>query len=122
MKNAVILILKYFMMYVSCLFPRSKKIYVFGAWLGQKFADNPKYLFLEAQDHPDIRPVWITKDSEVCRQVRSMGYEAYEYRSFKGIWIQLRAKYAVVCNGISDLNHTFMGRAVLFNFLDCVAL
>lgn len=28
---------------------------------GEKFADNPKYLFLEAQDDPEIRPVWITK-------------------------------------------------------------
>lgn len=122
MKNAVILILKYFMMYLSCLFPRSEKIYVFGAWLGEKFADNPKYLFLEAQDHPDIRPVWITKNPEVCRQVRAMGYEAYGYRSFKGIWLQLRAKYAVVCNGISDLNHTFLGRAVFLNLWHGVPL
>ena len=109
-------------MYLSCLFPRSEKIYVFGAWLGEKFADNPKYLFLEAQDHLDIRPVWITKNPEVCRQVRAMGYEAYGYRSFKGIWLQLRAKYAVVCNGISDLNHTFLGRAVFLNLWHGVPL
>lgn len=61
MKNAAGLLIKYFIMYLSCLFPRSRKIYVFGAWLGEKFADNPKYLFLEAQDDPEIRPVWITK-------------------------------------------------------------
>lgn len=29
--------------------------------------------------------------------------------------MQLRAKYVVVCNGISDVNHTFMGRAVFLN-------
>lgn len=109
-------------MYLSCLFPRSRKIYVFGAWLGEKFADNPKYLFLEAQDDPEIRPVWITKNPEVCRQIRGMGYEAYLSGSMKGIWMQLRAKYAVVCNGISDVNHAFMGRAIFLNLWHGVPL
>lgn len=122
MKNAVSLLIKYMIMYLSCLVPRSRKIYVFGAWLGEKFADNPKYLFLEAQRDPDIRPVWITKDPEVCRQLRAMGYEAYLHASLKGIWIQLRAKYAVVCNGISDVNHTFLGRAVFLNLWHGVPL
>lgn len=102
-------------MYLSCLAPRSRKIWVFGAWLGQKFADNPKYLFIEANQIEGIRPVWITKNPEVVKEVRSMGYEAYLFSSGKGILCQLRAKYAVMCNGISDLNHTFLGRAVFLN-------
>ena len=122
MKNAAGLLIKYFIMYLSCLFPRSRKIYVFGAWLGEKFADNPKYLFLEAQDDPEIRPVWITKNPEVCRQIRGMGYEAYLSGSMKGIWMQLRAKYAVVCNGISDVNHAVMGRAIFLNLWHGVPL
>lgn len=62
-----------------------------------------------------IRPVWITKNPEVVREVRGLGYEAYLFSSGKGILCQLRAKYAVMCNGISDLNHTFLGRAVFLN-------
>lgn len=102
-------------MYLSCLAPRSRKIWVFGAWLGQQFADNPKYLFIEANQMKGIRPVWITKNPEVVREVRGFGYEAYLFSSGKGILCQLRAKYAVMCNGISDLNHTFLGRAVFLN-------
>lgn len=68
------------------LFPRSRKIYIFGAWLGEQFADNPKYLFLEAQEHKEIRPVWITKNESVCRKVRELGYEAYMFDSFKGFY------------------------------------
>lgn len=102
-------------MYLSCLAPRSRKIWVFGAWLGQQFADNPKYLFIEANQMKGIRPVWITKNPEVVREVRGLGYEAYLFSSGKGILCQLRAKYAVMCNGISDLNHTFLGRAVFLN-------
>lgn len=102
-------------MYLSCLAPRSRKIWVFGAWLGQQFADNPKYLFIEANQMKGIRPVWITKNPEVVREVRGLGYEAYLFSSGKGILCQLRAKYAVMCNGISDLNHTFLGRAIFLN-------
>lgn len=102
-------------MYLSCLAPRSRKIWVFGAWLGQQFADNPKYLFIEANQMEGIRPIWITKNPQVLREVRKMGYEAYLFASLKGILFQLRAKYAVMCNGISDLNHTFLGRAVFLN-------
>lgn len=122
MKKAFGLLGKYLVMYLSCLFPRSKKIYIFGAWLGEQFADNPKYLFLEAQRHKEIRPVWITKNPKVCRQVRELGYEAYMFDSLKGIFMQLRAKYVIVCNGISDVNHTFMGRAVFLNLWHGVPL
>ena len=114
MKKALELAGKYVIMFLSCLFPRSRKIYFFGAWLGEQFADNPKYLFLEAQEHKEIRPIWITKNESVCRKVRKLGYEAYMFDCFKGILMQLRAKYVVVCNGICDVNHTFKGRAVIF--------
>lgn len=122
MKKALGLFGKYIIMYLSCLFPRSKKIYIFGAWLGEQFADNPKYLFLEAQEHKEIRPVWITNDPRTLKQVRDRGYEAYMSHSVKGIFLQLRAKYVVVCNGISDVNHTFMGRAVFLNLWHGVPL
>lgn len=64
----------------------------------------------------------ITKNESVCRKVRELGYEAYMFDSFKGILMQLRAKYVVVCNGISDVNHTFMGRAVFLNLWHGVPL
>ena len=122
MKKVLGLVGKYALMFLSCLSPRSRKIYIFGAWLGEQFADNPKYLFLEAQGHKDIRPIWITKNKSVCKKVRDLGYEAYMFDSFKGILMQLRAKYVVVCNGISDVNHTFMGRAVFLNLWHGVPL
>lgn len=122
MKKAIGLIGKYLIMYLSCLVPRSRRIYIFGAWLGEQFADNPKYLFLEAQEDKEIRPIWITKNHSVCKRIRSLGYEAYMYDSLKGILMQLRAKYVVVSNGISDVNHTFMGRAVFLNLWHGVPL
>ncbi len=62
-----------------------------------------------------MRAVWITKSDEVVKEIESLGYEVYKWGTFKAIWIQLRAKYAVVSNGISDLQHTFLGRAVIID-------
>lgn len=104
------------------LFPRSRRICVFGAWLGKKFADNSKALFIEAQKHKELHVIWIAKDQEVVDMVRQEGYEAYTWFSVKGIWYQLRAKYAVISNGISDLKHAFLGNAVFINLWHGVPL
>lgn len=109
-------------MYLSMLFPRSKKICVFGAWLGDKFADNSKMLFLEAQERKELLPVWIARQKDVVEEVRSLGYRSYTWFSPLGIWYQLRAKYAVMSNGISDFKHAFLGGAVFINLWHGVPL
>lgn len=113
--KAAKLLIKYFVMYLSMLMPRDKKIMVFGAWLGDKFADNSKMLFLEAQKDKDIEAVWIAKSEKTVNEVRNAGFKAFGWSTPKGIWYQLRAGYAVMTNGISDFNHTFLGGAVFIN-------
>ena len=102
-------------MYLTMLSPRSKKIVIFGAWLGDKFADNAKVLFLEAQEDKELIPIWITKNPQVVSEVRNAGYRAYGWCSPQGIWYQLRAGYAVMTNGISDFKHAFLGGVTLIN-------
>lgn len=104
------------------LIPRNKKIVVFGAWLGEKYADNTKALFECANKRKNIRAIWISKNRDVVEEVRKLGYEAYYYTSFKGIAVQLRAKYVFVTNGISDVNHAFLGRAIFINLWHGVPL
>ena len=34
------------MLYLTAtVIPKNKKLWLFGAWNGQKFSDNPKYIF-----------------------------------------------------------------------------
>lgn len=113
--KGVRLLIKYIVMYLSMLMPRNKEMYVFGAWLGEKYADNTKALFECAQKRKKIRTIWISKNKDVVEEVRNLGYEAYYYASLKGIAVSLRAKYVFVTNGISDVNHAFMGNAVFIN-------
>lgn len=115
-------VIKYFIMFLTMLMPRDYHLCVFGAWLGERFADNSKQLFIEASQRNDIRAVWISKNIDIVNEITNMGYEAYLWGTKKAIWIQLRAKYAVISNGISDLEHTFLGNAIIIDLWHGVPL
>src|SRR5690348_1979357 len=74
---------------LSCVVPRSKKIWVFGSYPGT-FLDNSKYLFLKfyQRDSPygDIKAIWITKSKALAREMRANGYRCYLKFSIKGIY------------------------------------
>ena len=91
---------------VSHLVPKDKELWVFGAWFGEKYADNSKYLFEYVhKNHPEIRPVWLTRNKNVLEQIRQQGYEAYLAYSFKGYLLSMRAEVAIVSHSkAADLN------------------
>jgi CDP-glycerol glycerophosphotransferase len=86
------------------LFPfRNKRIWVFGSWIGRKYDDNSKYLFefVNAYHH-NVRCVWLSRNPEVVKKVRSLGYEAYLGSSLKGLFMALRCGVAIMTNGLDD--------------------
>jgi len=98
--------------WISCVVPKDRNLWIFGAWFGQKFADNSKYLFLYVQqEHPEIRPVWLAHNPRVVSDLRSMGYEAYMAYSIKGFLLSMRARAVVVSTGLGDVNRYAIGRA-----------
>lgn len=81
--------------------PKQKNIWVFGAWNGQKFADNAKYIFLHVlQNHPDIQAVWIVKSKDLLLRLQAEDLPvAYAY-SAKGLWLQMRAGCVVFSHSV----------------------
>ncbi len=54
-----------------------ERIWLFSAWEGHSFSDNPKHLFIHvATKHPEIRAVWVSRDPAVVAHVRSRGFAA----------------------------------------------
>jgi CDP-glycerol glycerophosphotransferase (TagB/SpsB family) len=102
---------------LSFLFPRNKKIWVFGSTFGNRFADNPRYFYLFVSQHKssEIRPVWIGKNREIIETLQSEGYEAYRLKSVKGIWFCLWAKVYLYDNYPKDICHWTSGGAVKIN-------
>ncbi|MDD7402613.1 MAG: CDP-glycerol glycerophosphotransferase family protein [Butyribacter sp.] len=104
--------------WLSFLFPRNKKIWLFGSTFGRRFADNPKYFYLYMSQHREktgIRPVWISHNREIVTLLCDNGYEAYYYHSLKGIWFALRGKVYLFDNYSKDINFWQSGGAVKVN-------
>jgi len=91
---------------LSHLVPKDKNLWIFGAWFGEKYADNSKYLFEYVnKNHPEIRAVWLTRNKNTLEQVKQQGYEAYLAYRFKGYLSSMRAKVALVSHSkAADLN------------------
>lgn len=94
------------------LLPKRKSVWVFGAWFGKSFSDNPKYMYqyVSSLSDSDILPVWITKDVLLAESLKKQGVNAYHHKSLLGIYYQAIAKVALVSHSIgSDLNPAFIG-------------
>lgn len=90
---------------ISYLIPRNKNLWVFGAGDGQGFCDNSKHLYLYVKSkHPEIRAVWLSKNSRVIREINDYGYEAYGTQSLKGFLCSLKAGYAILSCSLLDVN------------------
>lgn len=103
--------------WLSFITIRSKKIYLFGSSFGNRFADNPKYLYLYAAQHKKdtVRPIWISHKKDIVDMLRDNNYEAYYYKSLKGIWYCLRAKYYIFDNYSKDISFWLSGGAKKIN-------
>lgn len=110
------------LLYASMLSVRSKKIYVFGAWQGKKFADNSKYLYLQAIKDKNIKAVWITKSREVFEYMRQKGYPVFLHNSIGGVYYQLRAGYYFTSERKSDVSALLIGNATRINLWHGVGL
>lgn len=97
---------------ISFITPRNKKIWIFGAWAGKAYSENPKYMFEYVnQNHKDIRAVWISRNKKIVERLQNKGYESYYYLSLKGILIALRAGACFESEGNTDVCLYTVGRA-----------
>ncbi len=101
----------------SFIVPRNKKIWLFGSTFGRRFADNPRYLYLYVNQYEkeNIRAIWISHNKELVDFLNSNGYEAYYYKSLKGIWYSLRGSVYIFDNYSKDINFWTSGGAKKVN-------
>jgi CDP-glycerol glycerophosphotransferase (TagB/SpsB family) len=87
---------------LASVLPRDERLWLFGAWNGRKYLDNPKYIYeFVLADFPDVRAVWICKDSGLHRTLLAAGRPAVLAWSPRGIWYQLRASVVVFTHSAS---------------------
>ena len=95
--------------WIQKIIPRSKRIWIFGSWYGEKYSDNSKYLFeyISANSN-EIKAIWLTKSEKVFKELQLKKTKVYKNNSIKCIYFTLRAKYCFINNGIDDFNKYFL--------------
>ena len=99
---------------ISKFIPKDKNIWIFGAWFGNKYTDNSKYLFEYInENHPEIKAIWLTNDQMTLDLIGSKGYDVYKMYSLKGYYYSLRASFGFVSTGFKDINNlVFRGKYI----------
>ncbi len=101
----------FFVYWFSQLIPKKKKLWIFGAWNGEKYGDNSKYVYEYINENkPEIRPIWLTRNREAYYLIRAKGYEVFWTYSFKGFLFSMMAEKVFVSVGIKDVNRYTVNR------------
>ncbi len=87
--------------WLSRWIPPQQNLWVFGAWQGDRFADNTRFLYQYLRKHhPEIQAVWFSANPQVVSELRQRGDEAVAINSIRALWIALRARVAVVTHSL----------------------
>lgn len=86
---------------------RDKKVVLFGAWMGTKFADNSRYLFQYlCQNKKRLNldhVIWVTRTPVLNEQLREMGYESYLIGTKESDYWHLKAGTHIICDAAFPL-------------------
>ncbi|MDD4548891.1 MAG: CDP-glycerol glycerophosphotransferase family protein [Syntrophomonadaceae bacterium] len=98
--------------WLSYIFPRNKKLWLFGAWEGHRYTDSSRYLFeYVCANEPDIRAVWLSRENSLVNMVRQRNGEAYLINSIKGYLLSCLAGTVIVNVSTQDINQLGISRA-----------
>jgi len=96
--------------WISYIFPKDKNLWVFGAWFGEKYADNSKYLFEYVnKNHPEIKAIWLTHNQHTYNIIKKRGFKVYKIYSLKGLYYSSKAKVGIISTGLKDINMYLIG-------------
>lgn len=101
--NKIALIASNILMALKSLFwKKDSSIVLFGAWFGEKFADNSRFLFQHLSENKRkyglTHVVWVTMNMDVCKELNNMGYEAYMFGTSESKKFHKLAKFHFICN------------------------
>ena len=93
----------YLLFAISILVPKRNGLWLFGAWMGRRYSDNPKYVHRYLAEHePEIDAVWIVKDRTLYRELKESGKSVAFAYSLEGLRRQLRAEVVVFTHSVPD--------------------
>ena len=90
------------------LIKKDDKVFIFGDFLGKRFGDNSKYLYLYLCKNKEKyllkKIIWITSTKEIYEELKNNKYEVYYKYSFKSFYYHLKARYHFIDQGETDIS------------------
>ncbi len=87
---------------VGFVIRRNKKILLFGAWMGEKFADNSRFLYQYLHQNKDNyaleKVIWVTRNPKVNTFLNASGFESYLIGTRGSTYWHLKAGIHILCN------------------------
>ena len=105
----------------SMLRKRDPNLYVFGAWFGEKYADNSKYLYRYFLSKGE-NAWWITKSKAVYDELKREGLPVAMADSGEGRKLCQKAGYVVTSTALSDVNENLVGGATRIDLFHGIPL
>lgn len=104
MKNVLRALIEVLLYHVSGLFKRKENRIIFGAWNGDKYSDNSKYMFEFLKDNKEYELIWCGK-KEIEDQIPK-GENIYfvEHGSWKANYYAATSKYAFITHSQNDIS------------------
>ena len=52
--------------WIAARMPLDNKIWIFGAWFGESYNDNSRYLFEYVnKNYPDVKTIWLSRNKKI---------------------------------------------------------
>lgn len=91
---------------VGILLGKNERTVLVGAWMGDKFADNSRFLFQYLSNHKKElninHVVWATRSRQVLELLESYGYECVLIGTLKSFYWHCKSGIHIICNVYGD--------------------
>ncbi|NVM36983.1 MAG: CDP-glycerol glycerophosphotransferase family protein [Candidatus Lokiarchaeota archaeon] len=80
-----------------------EKLIILGAYGGEAFIGNTKYLFKFLNEHSKYKIIWVTKSKSLIDKLNRDGYRALYTYSFNTIKVLRKAQFVFLTHGFEDV-------------------
>lgn len=105
------------MYFLSGFSIRSKNRVIFGAWDGNIYGDNSKYLFEYLLKEEDLELIWVGRDTIKEKLPTNKNVKFVRINTVKAYYYGLTAKYVFFTNGYSDITKVYCLRGAVITQL-----
>lgn len=91
-----------FVLIISFIIHRDKRYILFGSWMGEKYADNSRflyqYLFNNKEKYGIKKVIWVTRNKDVYQKLINNGFESYLIGTKESTYWHLKSGIHIICN------------------------